>query len=654
MSNVVKAGAAYEATLTDNVTGRVDRIIASLGRLEQAFKGVRDPARDVGRVMDNMGQTMIAANERVKRSTSTLKRMQNAFQNATSVISTASQAIGQSLIHIGNQMRNMGLAATAAAASIAAGFVKAIQVSARYEAAVTGLRAVFRESAEENLKWADSFSLFMGRSPTETIESLKTFRAVLSTLDLPTERLDRMSQSMHTMAVDLAAFADITDQQAITKMMQGLSGSAIDELRKLGLSVSDARVKEFATSIGVATKELTEQQKMLIRYNLIMDQMKNGLGAVGQALRERDSLPNQMKRLRAEVERTALKIGDHFTPIAAKLMGILRSLAEAARSIPLERFEQLAAVMIGLAATGGALIVLGTALAGLGPPIIAFGTVAASVLGATSGLFMMMATGPVGTATAAIIALTGAMAGLATYVFLKNFPVMEAISRMGAALNRIFADIKFAIDAISTAVQTGDWEGAWDIITATGEAAFWDLAVQIRIILSNAIYDAIEEGLNKAETLLQGFMRGLFEDPIARAARKHREAQAKNNKRQENELVKMQNKADEARERARKRSADILDRAPPPRGSGGIMIPMFEKAIDAAEEAAEKVARNIRGTSIGGFGANFARNMGQFGPQMNFVDNQEKQIDLAEEQAKQQANTNTILQNMEPLTMGNG
>lgn len=654
-TSTVKAGAAYEAVLVDKVSGNVQTIVNSLNQLEQAFARVSPAAAAVASSMTQISTNMKTASKVTSRTGEMMTAFRRGMSSVTTSISTAGQSIGQTLIHIGNQMRNAGLVATALAGTMAAGFTKAVTTFSRYEAAVEGLRAVFQEGTDDTLKWAEAFSNKAGRSIIETLDGLRTFRAVLSTLDLPGSELDKMSQRLQEMAVDLAAFANITDEEAMTNLLQGLSGSAIDELRKRGISVSDARVKEFAASIGLATDKLTEQQKTLIRYALILGQMEK-LGAVGQNMREWFSIPNQLKRVKKAFEDLSIAVGRRFEPIASRLVGIIENIGKAFANLPINVFDQLASTMLIIGGIGGGLFAAGTVLALLGPPLLGISSIFATIAGLIGiAAPIIAALGPIfGSIAVAAAAATIALAAIGAYLFVKAFPLEGALLTLRIVLQGIFDTIKKGIGGISDAIAMQDWESAWRIATLTGKLVFIDFVSWLSAIFFLTIKNAVTNGLKAgvqiggkfaAKTLFRALNPGVPQNTIDQIVGQLFPASGAGfpslpdtyRKGVQAELDRLiSDVGTRAKIEEKKKKKGI-----------GEDLPTSDGSTNTSNVPVEPIRGFFR--SFGDVSAAFARASGLFGPDIASSDKkQDKEIDLAAEQLKVQGEMLKLLAKIRP------
>jgi hypothetical protein len=108
---------------------------------------------------------------------------------------------------------------------------------------------------------------------------------------------------------------DVPD--AAAKFQSALSGEA-EPLKKFGINISDTAIKAYAlaNNIGGVTGKLTESEKVVARYGLLMEETAKYADDFANTS---DSLSNQQKILKAEFENVKSEIGLKLLPIMVKV-----------------------------------------------------------------------------------------------------------------------------------------------------------------------------------------------------------------------------------------------------------------------------------------------------------------------------------------------
>jgi hypothetical protein len=125
----------------------------------------------------------------------------------------------------------------------------------------------------------------------------------------------------------IADFASVNDLELgeSARIVQSALAGETEAIRRFGVDVSAAAVTQQALSSGLAetSSEITEQDKILARYQLIMEQTAK---TAGDFERTQDSLANQQRVLSANLENLSASFGSTLVPVVADATGILNNL----------------------------------------------------------------------------------------------------------------------------------------------------------------------------------------------------------------------------------------------------------------------------------------------------------------------------------------
>ena len=120
---------------------------------------------------------------------------------------------------------------------------------------------------EWSVKLADS----LGLNEYTVRKNVATFNTMLLSMGLTENKAFDMSKSMTQLAYDMASFYNLKPEVAFEKLRSGISGET-EPLKALGILVNETTAKAYAlkNGIGGVSGELTEQEKVLARYGVIM------------------------------------------------------------------------------------------------------------------------------------------------------------------------------------------------------------------------------------------------------------------------------------------------------------------------------------------------------------------------------------------------
>lgn len=181
----------------------------------------------------------------------------------------------------------------------------------------------FGANTEVMNRWAIATSKALGRSSQELKQSANTF-GIFFNQAAPADKAAAMSREFSVLAQDLASFFNTDNQTAIDKLRSGLSGES-EPLRDFGIMMNEAGVKAQALAMGLkpVNGELTEQQKIMARYALIMASTKD---KQGDATRTAGSTANQIKALQGAYDDLSVSVGQKLIPTFTPLLKTLNSM----------------------------------------------------------------------------------------------------------------------------------------------------------------------------------------------------------------------------------------------------------------------------------------------------------------------------------------
>lgn len=219
----------------------------------------------------------------------------------------------------------MPLAAGAAAAAVVVLGKTIITAAADQNEAINVVDKTFGKTAETVKGFAETAAESFGISETAALQAAGGFGAMLKSAGITGDALAEMSTKVVGLAGDLASFKNVAPEEALEKLRSGLAGEA-EPLRTFGVFLSEAAVKAEAYKQGIAKvgSELTEAQKVQARYQLILKQTTDAHGDFAATLG--DSLPNQMRVLKAQTIDLAASLGQILLPAAQNVVEALNFL----------------------------------------------------------------------------------------------------------------------------------------------------------------------------------------------------------------------------------------------------------------------------------------------------------------------------------------
>lgn len=235
--------------------------------------------------------------------------------------------------------------------------------------AINKVDVVFGQSAKSVEDFSKSAATNLGLARTSALDYAGSLGNMFVSMKLSTDAAAEFSKGILSLAADVASFNNIGVDDALMKLKSGLQGEA-EPLRSVGVLLSDATIKAKAMEMGIKTSsaELSEQQKVLLRYLTILDQTKV---QQGDFARTATGMANSTRILVGQFEDLTTKIGEKFSTAANTAIGVVVQMLSVFNNLPPDILAAGAAVLAVEAALGAAAVAIGGVIALLGGPLTA-------------------------------------------------------------------------------------------------------------------------------------------------------------------------------------------------------------------------------------------------------------------------------------------
>jgi hypothetical protein len=279
---------------------------------------------DNGKVVNELQKVDDAIDHLGRTGPQSAKKMDDAFKSAGAGISSSATSIKNAF---------MGMVAAIGATQLVSTLLsigKASITMAMDAVESENLFAVSMGSmANKAAAWSLELNRTLGLNQYEVRKSVGTFNVMFSAMGIGSEKAFEMSKGLTQLAYDFSSFYNLKPEEAFAKIRSGISGE-IEPLKVLGIVMDEATVKSFAYTSGIAKlgTELTQQEKVLARYGLLLEQTSLAQGDLARTI---DSPANQLRLLQTRMEELQTNIGMAFLPALSTLTGELTNLADGAQ-----------------------------------------------------------------------------------------------------------------------------------------------------------------------------------------------------------------------------------------------------------------------------------------------------------------------------------
>lgn len=394
----------------------------------------------------------------------------------------------------------------------------------------------FGKSSEGVKAWAETATESFGLSKNQALEATSLFGDMATSMGLPQEEAANMSTSLAGLAGDLASFKNIGIDQAMTAL-NGVFTGETESLKTLGVVMTETNLKQFADDAGLVYDEMSQAEKVQLRYAYVMEMTKN---AQGDYARTSDGTANSMRTLSASVDNLVAELGQNLLPLITPIIQAITSVIT--KFGEMDPGMQKVVIGVGLVAAA-----IGPLLMAVGSMVSTFSTLIPLISSAGAAF------APVAVAVGAVVAVVGVLVAafqtlwkenegfresiLSSWERIKNAfsgfidGILERINSfgfefgslteaLGAAWNtfcELLAPVfETTFDVIATILETvfdvllnlfdifkgifeGDWEAVWEGIKNIFEGVF-NAIMKIGESLMNMLYEIITTIADKIKT----------------------------------------------------------------------------------------------------------------------------------------------------------
>ncbi len=393
-----------------------------------------------------MGARSIEAGRAFMRLTLDDQEFQRGIKNTT-----------RSLNRLGATIAGFGKRFLALGAGLAAPLTAAVKLAADSQETFSKFDVVFGSSAKAVRVFGDELASSLGRSETLVGSFLAGFQDLLVPIGIDPATAEETSKLLTELTFDLASFNNKADPSVLRDLQAALTGSG-EVMKKYGVIVSEAAVKQQLLEDGIDVSAVTEQEKVFARLKIIL---AGTTAAQGDAARTAGSLTNRMKALGGAAKDFGVEIGSAILKPLAQITGVVTDAIKELRTFAKTNKDLVAIYAIaagGALVVGGALVTLGVGFLIASAAVSGFAAVIGGVVTAVGFLLS-----PLGLIVTAVVA-----AGAA---FLKfsgvGAKLVDSLKKGFAELSAIVGDT-FVV--IRKALKGGD-------LMAAGKALFAGLKV---------------------------------------------------------------------------------------------------------------------------------------------------------------------------------
>lgn len=174
-----------------------------------------------------------------------------------------------------------------------------------------------------------------GMSELSAKQFASRFQAMGTALDIPQGKMAKMSIRLTELAGDMASFYDVS-QEDIAKSLQSVFSGTTAPMRRYGIDLTQATLKEWALKQGLDAKisSMTQAQKAMLRYQYVLAHTTN---ITGDFARTADTWHNQITMLKENFKALGAVVGggliNAFKPFIKVLNAVLQKVISFAEMV---------------------------------------------------------------------------------------------------------------------------------------------------------------------------------------------------------------------------------------------------------------------------------------------------------------------------------
>jgi hypothetical protein len=199
-----------------------------------------------------------------------------------------------------------------------------VKLASDFNESLNKVQVSFGDSSKSVEEFADTTLKSFGIARGSALEMSALFGDMGTSLGMSQQEAANMATSLVGLAGDLASFKNVQIEVAQTALA-GIFTGETESLKKLGIMTTEATLKnnEYFLSLGKSFSELTQLEKIQIRYAEVLRQSTN---AVGDFERTSEGFANQMRMLQESMKETGEEIGQKLIPFAQRLINLFNDL----------------------------------------------------------------------------------------------------------------------------------------------------------------------------------------------------------------------------------------------------------------------------------------------------------------------------------------
>ena len=497
LDSAVKLNSAAFENTGDKMSNLKERSSLLRQEIEAQKEVVKLAEEELERLTQEYGEGSTEVNNyqtKVNQANAKLEQMTtdlNENDEAMKKLGNTTEEVGKKLEGIGSKLTSIGSSLKWISTGAAAGLTGMFNAASDLNENLNKTEVVFGDLSEEIEAWSKTTLTNFGIAQSSALEMSSFFGDMATSMGLTTEQAAEMGKELVGRAGDMASFKNVSLEVAQNGLAAIFTGQA-QSLKKFGIVMTEANLEAYALAQGIGKQysEMDQAEKVMLRYQYVMDQTKN---AAGDFANTSDGAANSVRVAKESFKEAAATLGQEVIPLVLPLIQGVTNLVQGINSLD-EGTKNLIVTGVAVTAVASPILTIGGKMisgigwmVGTGLPKLGslFGVAGTSAVEASTAATVAIGgvTVSLGTALAGVTALALAMVGLIklfdSYEDKKNRALLnERMENINSNYKKIDADTRQYYNASDI---TSVWNGSgWDdyvkngaSMTATGRREYY-------------------------------------------------------------------------------------------------------------------------------------------------------------------------------------
>ena len=238
-------------------------------------------------------------------------------------LKSQTQAVGVGVANSFNSVKTAigGIATAVVAGTVANTLGSWVEKASDLQETLGKTNETFKTNANSVIEWSNSSITSMGLAQQTALDTAALYGDMGAGMGMTTKRASEMAMSLTQLSADLASFKNMS-QDVTATALKGIFTGETEALKNLGTVMTQENLQEYAEKIGIGKKfkDMTQAEKIELRYKYVMDSTKN---SQGDFLRTGGGYANQSRMFQENKKELETRLGNILLP---KYNAVMKSL----------------------------------------------------------------------------------------------------------------------------------------------------------------------------------------------------------------------------------------------------------------------------------------------------------------------------------------